>query len=318
MTQEMQALIKQAESGDRDAMFKLGSSYLRLGDFVNAEKTWLSAYERGHRSAGACLAMIIYGRSDSPFADASKFIQQLMDMANKQNGWALMHLGIIRCGGEHQRSGTYRPEQFESVKDPSSGFQLIGKGIELGELEGAQPELDFRDFYHVAEVYRKYDNWQKSVDYLQKALDIMTDEEKQENGQTILDLLESRKSILYGKITGAIALVSDEEMQLHEQITKRGNVAHKDKLFLKSLVSDIFVGQATKIKILNAAINDGLAVDLANLLHLDESHQRMEFSRIVARFAASYGMDKDLAKESVRTLGLGVGLKLGIIETSKE
>ena len=313
MTQEMQALIKQAESGDRDAMFKLGSSYLRLGDFANAEKTWLSAYERGHRSAGACLAMIIYGNNDSPLMSLHKFLQQLNDMQVNGNGWALMHIGLIRCGGEHQWSGTFRPEQFEAIKDPASGFQAIEYGVSLAEEADAQPKLDFRDYFHVAEVYRKYDNWQKSVDFLVKSLNAMTEEEKIADGQVVIDLLASRKNILHGKVNGTVALGRDEEIQFLSKLKERGIDAYKDKLFLKSLVSDIYVGDTTKIKIMNVAINEGLAVDLADLLCLDESRQKMEFNKIVSRFASSYGMDKDLAKEAVRSLGLGVGLKLGIM-----
>ena len=312
LVQNKKSLPSQNDSESVE-LFKQGNNHYLQKDYAYAELFWKKAYALGHRSAGACLAMIIYGNKDSQMPSYEKFMRQLIYMTNNGNGWVMMLLGIINCGGTHQWTDTFPPEQFEAFNDPTMGFQAIENGVLLAEQTDAQPKLTYHDYFYVAEVYRKYENWQKSVDYLQKALDIMTEIEKQDNGKVIEDLINTRKNILHGKITGTVAPVSDKDKRFNEEISKTKNSAYKDKLYLKSLVSDIYVGNTTMIKIMNLAINEGLAVDLADLLCLDESRQEMEFNKIVSRFASSYGMDKDFAKEAVRSLGLGVGLKLGIM-----
>jgi len=95
---------------------------------------------------------------------------------------------------------------------------------------------------------------------------------------------------------------------LYEHIKFRGHRAYEDKLFLISLVSDIFTDNSKLKTTLKIAINEGVAVKLANILILDESEQKLAVTKAVTFFSEESGVEIVRAAEAVRTLGLGIGL----------
>ena len=96
--------------------------------------------------------------------------------------------------------------------------------------------------------------------------------------------------------------------ELHDQVTVRGVSVYNDKRILTSLVSDIFATNEKLLNILKIVIDGNEATELAKLLSLDVSEQKIGIKRICNRFAERFSIKPSRVAEALYVLASGLGM----------
>lgn len=106
MTQEQQAqekLLQQAQRGDLESQFQLGSRYFvgqPVKDLKQAEYWWKQAADKGHAMAAVSLAYLYTGRDAPELANQSEMLRYLNQSAAAGNPMAQHVLGNLYRRGE--------------------------------------------------------------------------------------------------------------------------------------------------------------------------------------------------------------------------
>jgi hypothetical protein len=97
-------LLKQAERGDLDSQFQLGSFYF-VGkpekNLQQAEYWWKQAADKGHAMAAVSLAYLYTGRDNPDFANQQAMLKYLNQSAAANNPMAQHILGNLYLKGEY-------------------------------------------------------------------------------------------------------------------------------------------------------------------------------------------------------------------------
>lgn len=97
-------LLKQAERGDLDSQFQLGSFYF-VGkpekNLQQAEYWWKQAADKGHAMAAVSLAYLYTGRDNPDFANQKSMLKYLNQSAAAGNPMAQHILGNLYLKGEY-------------------------------------------------------------------------------------------------------------------------------------------------------------------------------------------------------------------------
>lgn len=98
-----QVLLQQAQQGDVQAQFQLGSSYFvgqPVKDLKQAEYWWKQAADKGQADAAVSLAYLYTGRDVPEFANQREMLRYLNQAAAANNPLAQHILGTLYLRGE--------------------------------------------------------------------------------------------------------------------------------------------------------------------------------------------------------------------------
>ena len=107
---------------------------------------------------------------------------------------------------------------------------------------------------------------------------------------------------------------SEGRTALRKEFLRRGESLYKDKGVLGALVGDLFAGNQKLLRILRLAVQDNLALKIAELPSHSADEQKMRILSIVSCFAGDYDMSKARAAEAVRVLAFGAGVANEVLE----
>ncbi|MCL2387291.1 MAG: DUF6273 domain-containing protein [Defluviitaleaceae bacterium] len=107
---------------------------------------------------------------------------------------------------------------------------------------------------------------------------------------------------------------SEGEAALREEFLKRGEKLYQDKQVLRAVIGDYFATDKKMLKGLRLAVDDGIAIKIAELLSHSVSEQKMRLSAIVSYFADDYLMDKSHVAAVIRVLAFGAGISDEVLE----
>jgi hypothetical protein len=144
-----------AEQGDTIAMLQWGNFLMSLGN-VGEAVTWWEKSAEGGRAGGAYNLARHYSGLDSGKGDAMKMQEWLNRLAYAHNdGWGMLQLGIIMCGGIHRIwKKTIPAETFTVQRNVEEGLRLIIQGVK--RAEATTKDLTLYDYDAAAEVVRAY------------------------------------------------------------------------------------------------------------------------------------------------------------------
>ena len=106
---------------------------------------------------------------------------------------------------------------------------------------------------------------------------------------------------------------SKGEVALQDEFLRRGKSFCNDKETLAAIIGDLFAENPKLVKRLRLAVQDSIAIKIAELLSRSVSEQKIRLLSIVSEFASDYAMDKVCAAEVVKVLAFGVGIAEDIL-----
>ncbi|MCL2499612.1 MAG: hypothetical protein FWE90_04655 [Defluviitaleaceae bacterium] len=144
-----------AEQGDALAMLQWGNYLMSQKKTDEAVTWWEKAAEAG-RAGGAYNLARYYSGLDTGKGDALKLQEWLNRLAYAHNdGWGMIQLGIILCGGTHQIwKKTIPHDAFTVQRNIEEGLRLITQGVK--RAEATTKDLTLYDYDAAAEVVRAY------------------------------------------------------------------------------------------------------------------------------------------------------------------
>ncbi|MCL2363988.1 MAG: hypothetical protein FWC71_04920 [Defluviitaleaceae bacterium] len=150
-----QELIYGAQNGNALSMLQLGNHLMTQGKENDAVAWWIKAAEAGRGGAAYNLARH-YSGLDSGYGNGPEMLKWLQKLAMDFNdGWGMLHLGVIMCGGTHQVwKRTISPDDFGIARNVEEGLRLIINGVKQTEV--TSNDLTLYDYDAAAEVVRAY------------------------------------------------------------------------------------------------------------------------------------------------------------------
>ncbi|MCL2202982.1 MAG: hypothetical protein FWB88_03470 [Defluviitaleaceae bacterium] len=144
-----------AEQGDTIAMLQWGNFLMKEKRTEEALQWWEKAADGG-RAGGAYNLARYYSGLESGKGNALQMTQWLNRLAYAHNdGWGMLHLGVIMCGGTHQLwRRTIAPDEFTVQRNIEEGLRLIIQGVK--RAESTTKDLTLYDYDAAAEVVRAY------------------------------------------------------------------------------------------------------------------------------------------------------------------
>ena len=144
-----------AEQGDTVSMLQWGN-YLMQEKNDEEALTWWERAADGGRSGGAYNLARHYSGIDNDKPDALKMAEWLNRLAYAfDDGWGMLQLGVIMCGGSHQLwKKNIAPEAFNVQRNIEEGLRLIIHGVK--RAESTTKDLTLYDYDAAAEVVRAY------------------------------------------------------------------------------------------------------------------------------------------------------------------
>lgn len=97
---EQEVLQVQAQRGDPESQFKLGSQFFVAKDYRQAQYWWARAANQGHAMAAVSLAFLYTGRNDPALANQPEMLRYLNQSAAAGNPMAQHVLGSLYLRGE--------------------------------------------------------------------------------------------------------------------------------------------------------------------------------------------------------------------------
>ncbi|MCL2603298.1 MAG: hypothetical protein FWD90_02335 [Defluviitaleaceae bacterium] len=148
-------LMAAAEQGDAVAMLQWGNFLMSQKKTDEAVTWWEKAAEAG-RAGGAYNLARHYSGLDTGKGDAIRMQEWLNRLAYAHNdGWGMIQLGIIMCGGTHQIwKKTIPSDAFTVQRNIEEGLRLIIQGVK--RAEATTKDLTLYDYDAAAEVVRAY------------------------------------------------------------------------------------------------------------------------------------------------------------------
>ena len=107
----------------------------------------------------------------------------------------------------------------------------------------------------------------------------------------------------------------DAKNKFYTHVQTLGPALYHNKRVLQGLISDLFVHDEKLKNILLIAVEYGISVEVANLLSLDKSMQKIILSRIIDSFAEKYSIEQPGVIEAVKTLACGLSIDSDNCET---
>lgn len=97
---ELEVLQVQAQRGDPESQFKLGSHFFVAKDYRQAQYWWARAADQGNAVAAVSLAFLYTGRNDPALANQPEMLRYLNQSAAAGNPMAQHVLGSLYLRGE--------------------------------------------------------------------------------------------------------------------------------------------------------------------------------------------------------------------------
>ena len=144
-----------AEQGNALSMLQWGNHLMAQGKHDQAVIWWAKAAQAGRGGAAYNLARH-YSGLDTGVGNGPEMLKWLQRLANDFNdGWGMLHLGVIMCGGVHQVWKRHiHIDEFGLARNVEEGLRLIINGVK--QTEATSNDLTLYDYDAAAEVVRAY------------------------------------------------------------------------------------------------------------------------------------------------------------------